>query len=224
MTSWAAVSPVLGALRRVDERLAHRYFNTPDSVVFGEPQPGWATATAKGYASFAALAADTSQPAQWVLYDNEAWQGTPLLEQQHPLAYMDAAVTLAHARGKSVMCSPSPGLMHVLGADNTALPGESGRDAFLRCGMPLAAGDAEILIVQSQTWQADPAGYTDFVKGARAQRPAQTLWAGLTTLRGDPVEAMVRCYRAAAAAVDGFWLNSSAATITVAAEFLRKIA
>jgi hypothetical protein len=223
MTSWAAVSPVLTALRQVDEPLAQRFFNTPDSVVFGEPQPGWVTATAKGYASFASLAADAGQPAAWVLYDNEAWQGTPLIEQQHPKAYMDAAVTLAHARGKQVMCSPSPGLMRVAGADHMPLPGEAGRSWYLRCGMVPAAAGAEVLIVQSQTWQSDASVFADFVHGARAQRPDQTLWAGLTTLRGDPVQAMVRCYRAVDGAVDGFWLNSSAATITTAAEFLRKI-
>lgn len=177
------------------------------------------------YRSFGVYAeSPTLAPSAWVLYDPEPWDYTPLIEQQHPKSYIDAFCQVAASRGQQVIASPVRGLTGVPGADCRILGSAEGvTAAYLRCQIPAACSRASILDVQAQPLQTDTAAYQALVQGAREQRPGQTLWTGLTTLRSYPLASLVDCYEAVAGIVDGFWLNSSAPTIQTAIQFLTAI-
>lgn len=157
------------------------------------------------------------------MYDIEPWQYTPPIEQQHPKAYIDAFCQVAVSRNQRTILTPARGLTGVSSADCVQFPGEDVTAAYLRCQLPAACAGADVLDVQAQPLQSNVPAYTALVQGARTQRPNQSLWAGLTTMRGDPVSAMVACYESVLSIVQGFWLNTTPDTINVAAAFLQAI-
>ena len=225
MTSWMIGANPLAALNDLDPALASQYFNTPESYVLaGNPPPGWDTTPVTGFRAFRDYVV-ASPTTQWVLYDPERWNSTPPIEKQHPKAFMTAFVQVAHARGQQVIATPARDLMRVAGADcNAKSTGLATDAAYLACGIPAAAALADVFECQAQGLQLNATAYRSLVQGAKQQiRAGQPLWAGLTTLRGHPVSAIVKSYRAVAGIVDGFWLNTSGDTISVTAEFLRQI-
>jgi hypothetical protein len=223
MTNWMIGQASLAALIQTDARLAAKYFNTPTSFTFGPAPQDWRTTQVNNFQSYAGYAATAVRLSGWVLYDPESWPATPLLEQQHPAAYMSAFVTLAKTRGQKVILAPARNLVTVAGGDCAMQLGESVDAAYLRTGLPSAGAVGDVFECQAQALQSDTSEYQSLVAGAGTQLPSgHLMWAGLTTLRGDSVQAMVDCYHAVPAAA-GFWLNTSPETISVAAAFLSAI-
>jgi hypothetical protein len=225
VTGWLIGQAGLNALRDEDPHLAGKVFNRAGSFVIGMPPAGWDTVPVASYHSYAAYAEARVSQYRWVMYDPEAWSDTPLVEQQHPVAFIAAFATLAHARGQKVIAAPARDLVTVPGADySTRTFGQTVDGAFLAAGLPAACAVADIYHCQAQANQRSAVVYTALLDSAIGQLPAAfPVWAGLTVLRADPVASVVACYQAARAKVDGFWLNTGQDTAGPAAEFLRAI-
>lgn len=224
MTSWMIGATPLSALNDLDPSLAAQFFNRPESyVISGDPPAGWSTTPVTVYSAFRDYV-KASPASHWVLYDPEKWSLTPPIERQHPKAFLTAFAELAHARGHQVIVTPARDLMSVAGADCSSRTTGLGTDAaYLACRIPAAGALADVFECQAQADQLHVTAYRSLVQGAKKQtRAGQPFWAGLTTLRGHPVSAIVECYEAVARIVDGFWLNTSAETISDAAEFLSR--
>jgi hypothetical protein len=224
MKSWITGTKNLNALIDAAPKEAERYFGTPQSFALGAPPPAGWTTTWAGYHKSVTTFALSKAAAKWVMYAPENWDETPLKQQEHPAAYMDAFCIFAHAAGKKVILAPARNLVSVSSGDSVRMPGDSMDDAYLRARIPENGGCAEIFACQSQANQKDPVAYAQLIRNVKAQLPSgHWLWAGLTTMRGDKVQAMVDCWEAVEDLVNGFWLNADAGTIGVAAEFLKVI-
>jgi hypothetical protein len=233
MTAWMIGSDGLAGIAKASEALAAKFFNTPDAYVIGHPPViphGWVCNPVVDYNSFAKYKADPKAAQyRWVLYDPEKWVNTPLDEQMHPHlipgrppkpGFLDQFATLAHKRGSKVIETPARDLCAVAGGD---FHGSGGIDAsYLSKRVAAACHLADVFECQAQADQHDLALFTKLVMGSKAQlQPWQPIWAGLTTLRKDSTAAQVReCYDAVVAEVDGFWLNTYGASVSIAAEFL----
>lgn len=227
MKSWMIATGPLNALFRRSPELARRYFDTPSSFTSGKAPTDFLTTRAASHKSFSAFVKST--PAYtWTLYNPERWEDdytqTPLLEQQHPSAYMDAFCTVAHRQGRSVILMPARNLVTVMSGDCAKMPSETVDDAYIRTGLARDGAAGDVFVVQAQALQPDPRAYAQFVQRSKMSLPeGHAIWAGLTTMRGDAVSLMVECWSAVEPAVDGFYLNSTPETIKVAEEFLSTI-
>lgn len=223
--SWMIGSSPLSSLKNIDPVTANTVFNRSGSFVIGPPPSGYATTRVTDYKSYADFQS-TPSPTHWVLYDPEKWSYTPLAEQKNPGLYMKKFATLAHQRGNQVIMTPARDLMLVSGAVCVSQPGEKLDQAYIRCQIPAKAASApgDVVEVQAQGDQPDTAEYSWLVGQAKAQvTTGVPVWAGLTTDRGDPVSAMVACYNAVQGSVQGFWLNTTNATISTADQFLQSV-
>jgi hypothetical protein len=139
-----------------------------------------------------------------VLYDNEQWAATPLIEQEHPKRYMAAVAHLLHEHGLLYIAAPAPDLM-----DATGKPADS-YNAFLNAGIPAdAAKFADILDLQAQVRETNVTGYSAFVQlaaeQARAANPHIKVVVGIRTNPGE--DSMIAAYRATSSFGEGYWLN-----------------
>jgi hypothetical protein len=156
---------------------------------------------------------DNSLPAGTgaVLYDPEAWSYTPAAEQRNPVQAATQAAALAHARDLKIIIAPALNLTTVLD------PGSSAPRWQTFLNMDLAgpmAKIADIVELQAQSLERDPAAYAAFVRAAAAQARADnrnvTVLAGLST---NPPGAAVNSQQltdaivASRPDVDGYWLN-----------------
>lgn len=226
MTTWMTSASGLEALRRVDETVAEEFFNNPTAYVIGAPPVGWPSNPVTSWKSYAAYSASTNPglPGAWVMYDNESWTQTPQNEQNAPKTFMGKFIALAHQRGQFVICAPARDLMAVPTAFCSQQSGETLDAAYLRCRLPAAAEASDVFHCQAQADQGSVGAFQSLVGGARSQLTSgHTLWAGLTTMRGDPVQAMVDCYHSVMNEVHGYWLNISTTTGQVATDFLNAI-
>lgn len=218
-------------LQRVAPVQAARFFDRADAFKLGGVAPsGWPTHIVHGYKSFADYKAHPTPASGWVLYDIESWDLTPLVERNHPLYYMKRFVRLAHSRGQKVILTPARDLVYVRTAYCHIRRGETATAAYYRCGYARAAArsGADVFEIQAQALQASGARvYASFVacaaRQARAVRPGVTVWAGLTTDRGDSAWVIYKAYEAAKRFVDGWWMNTNASTVAVAGKFFRMI-
>jgi hypothetical protein len=139
-----------------------------------------------------------------ILYDNERWPGTPLIEQQHPFTYVEQAAALVHRHGLIFISTPAADL-------NTTLnPSHHGNySGYLQEKLGTLARYADVFDVQAQ--HAGPvASYIAFAKAAAAQardaNPRAVVVLGITTNGETPQEltAEVDGTRTIAA---GYWFN-----------------
>jgi hypothetical protein len=164
------------------------------------------------YQSYARFASDVTAGridprVRAVAYDPEHWALTPLAEQIAP--------DLAAAHGYQTILTPARDLMMLGRAACHASAGERLDHAYLRCRIPAAAaGDADIVEVQSQVDEFHPNRYRLLLSGAAAQaraaNPSVRVLAGVST--HPPAGAarwrvMVRSARIAAGQADGLWVN-----------------
>jgi hypothetical protein len=227
MSSWLIGQAGFDALRAKNPQIATHYFNNPSAFIIGWVPSAWKAQSIREYTSFKDYVTDKREPAPLVMYVPEAWTGitpppTPLIEQQHPAAMIRTFAAAAHDKGQKLLVAPARDLMTITGADySIATKSEIVKDAFLSSGLPGDCGTADVYICQAQADQDNTAEYTAFINAARSQLPPGfPVWAGLTTMRGDSVGAMVACWRATHDIVQGYWLNTTKTTIEVAAEFL----
>ncbi|MBO0775041.1 MAG: hypothetical protein J2P34_01900 [Actinobacteria bacterium] len=228
--SWLIGETQLASLKQMDPVTAAKFRDRANGYVTGQPPAGWPTRQVRHYQSYRVFH-HNSTPRPWVLYDPEKWPGTPRAEQHHPDYYMRLFVRLAHRRGKRVILAPALDLVRVSTAACHRKPGEATSHAYLRCRYAAAAAKsgADVYEIQAQTLQAPGASvYGAFVRAAAAQaratRPGQVIWAGLTTDRRDSAAMIYRCYRAVKGYVGGWWMNTSPSTLAAADTFLSMIA
>ena len=196
---------------------------------------GWQATPVRGYASAAAFMTHISQgtiPAgtTTVLYDPEQWAATPLNEQQQPGVYMAQFAQQAKLQGYVSIVMPAVNLMNVAGAECAAQPGEALEDAFIRCNIAGKAAVGNVVNVQWQRLQSDPAQYASYAVTsagqAKAANPEVTFLTQLTTRtfasQSTPTTGCLiyAAYTAARPSVQGFWLHVDAATGQIGIDFL----
>lgn len=149
-------------------------------------------------------------PVEAIIYDNEAWPATPLSEAVSPVASEKEAARLIEGSGKLFVSTPGldlVSLQHSLSGPNW--------QKFLQTGwIGASARLADILVIQAQSYEQDPAVYSKFVaaavRQARRANPKILVIAGLTSTRGvTPALAasVVRCVTLTARLVNGYFLN-----------------
>jgi hypothetical protein len=227
---WMIAQSGLTALRNADHRLAARFFNRNTSFVIGYPPKDWATVPVTSFRSYLAYRDSPFAAAGWVLYDPEQWKDkvpppTPLIEQEHPAAFIPAFTSLANERRQKVIAAPSRDLMLCASADygiHTA--GEPIDVAFLKARIPAACAGASVYHLQNQANQDDLPAFQSLLDGASEQLPAGfPMWCGLTTMRDDTAAEMLAAFTAAKNRAAGFWLNTNAETIALAVQFLTAV-
>jgi hypothetical protein len=163
------------------------------------------------------------------MYDPEGWEATPIAERRDPVAYFERFSELARQRGWTVIITPHPNLTTVPGARCGTLDDESELDAFLRCGLTgEAARWADIVEIQAQQLETDPAAYRAFVveaaAQARAANPGVQVIVGLTTGLSSTAEQMFRAWDSVRDLVDGYYLAIIGnERVPVALRFLRML-
>ena len=226
---WLAESGSVTEIAANSRRDARHFFNSSRSFVLGQAVKGYAAVPVAGFRSFAAFANAVGhlRSGQWVLYDNEHWSFTPVVEQRHPATYMRKFAQLAHRHGLKVIETPARDLMAVPGGDCTRQPGQTTDRAYLACHIPRDARYADVYEIQAQADQPNSSAYTGFVKSARRQalaaNPHLVLLAGLTTDRGGSAAQIVACWKSTSKLVAGYWMNTNAGTIPVATDALTRI-
>jgi hypothetical protein len=181
-----------------------------------QPLPGFSARTVVTFASASALAAAVNGrqiPAgtYGVLYDPEAWDFTPLAEQQDPVQAATRAAAAAHAHGLRLIVTPALNLTTVLAPASRLPRWQQFLDLNLIGGL---ARVADVVELQAQSLERDTAAYTSFVRAgagqARAAKPGISVLAGLSTNPpGEPVDSqqLTAAIQATKSLVDGYWLN-----------------
>ncbi len=219
---WMINTKALGLLGAEPDgaALIAQFFNTPDTYVMAPRDqlslvPPRAVAVIN-FPSFSGLRAafnagrvDARYGA--VLYDCEAWDATPVVEQRDPIHYYGLAAELVHRHGLKLIAAPATTLRKVL----LQPTGPDTYPPFMKTGIvgPIAKS-ADIFEIQSQGLLPQPDKYVDLVRNAaseaRAANPNIVFLAGLSTnpsgravTAGDLAEAVARTR----SIVAGYWLN-----------------
>ncbi len=230
---WMATPTTVQRIRTIDPAVAALYFDRRGSYVLGG---GLEAATAA--ASWADerqfeqdLAAGTIPPdVRFVMYDPEGWPSTPLPEQRHPLVAMRAFARVARAAGYGVVITPHPSLVEVPHGDCVRASTETEQAAFLRCGIEAdAARLSDVVEVQGQSLEADPAVYRSFVEAvtaqARAANPRVVVLAGLSTRFATDPTTLLNAWDSVTDIVDGQYMAvPGGSRADLAAAFLRMLA
>lgn len=172
------------------------------------------TADYTSYASIKAAFRDGRLPGGYraVIYDNERWQLTPVIEQAHPQRYERLVAKLLHQHGLIYIATPAPDLTWATGN-----PGQDSYAAYLQRDIAgTAARNANVIDIQAQVRETSLSNFTSFVttavQQARAFNPRIRVLIGL---RANPVpysgitaiQKLSAAYHAVATLGDGYWLN-----------------
>jgi hypothetical protein len=175
--------------------------------------PAVPVVTFSALAPLAAALRDHELPAgtRAVLYDPEAWPFTPADEQREPAAAAARAAELAHAHGLQLIAAPALNLTTVLAPGSRTPRWRTFLDLHLAAE---AARTADIVDLQAQSLERDPAAYAQFVRAAAGQaqaaNPEVRVLSGLSTNPpGAPVNSqqLLAAIRVSRELVDGYWLN-----------------
>ena len=211
---WIATRTTATNLASLDAPTSMTFLGGSTSFGLG----GWGSAApAVAWASEARFADDllagrVPSDVRVVMYDPEAWAATPVDEQADPVASMRAFGHLARSHGYLAVITPHPNLATVHDAACGARPGEALEDAFLRCGIEgEAARYADVVEVQAQSLEGDPATYRRFVTAAAAQaraaNPGVLVLSGLSTNYASDPSTLYDAWRSVLGTVDGHYLN-----------------
>ena len=230
---WMATPTTVERLRALDPPIAALYFDRRGSYVLGGGLDE-ATATdvwASEQQFERDLAAGAIDPSvRFVMYDPEWWAATPLDEQRHPVAAMEAFAAAARSAGYGVIITPHPSLIEVPKADCTRSATETMEAAFLRCGIEAAAARlSDVVEVQGQLLEADPATYRSFVEAETAQarlaNPNVVVLAGLSTRFASGPETLLNAWDSVTDIVDGHYMAvPEGIRPDIAVAFLRMLA
>jgi hypothetical protein len=170
------------------------------------------TVSFKSYATLAATIESGQLPSsiRAVIYDNEHWSKTPPEEQADPAGFYAKAAGVAHAHGLIFIATPAMDLVLSSGAKVT-----NAADTFLASGIiGASARDADVVDIQAQSQERDPAAYKDFVTKAAAQikaaNPKAAIMAGISTNpHGWTItpDMLIADITAVADVAPGFWVN-----------------
>jgi hypothetical protein len=194
-----------------------QFFDNAHSYVIGSMPSGWHSIPTRSFSSYAALKAAfaaNSIPSsiQAIIYDNEAWQFTPVDEQQHFAFYVKEAADLVHSHHMQLIATPATDLVNVLAPN---IQQGNRYDRFLSLNIiKEAAQFANVVEIQAQGSESSTAKYTQFVRAAVAQakaaNPDVVVLAGLSTNPdGQKVsgQQLYAAFQATSGDVSGYWLN-----------------
>jgi len=183
------------------------------------PRPAGSELTAI-YTSFTAFANDLGdgrfpRSARAALYDTEDWGQTPAVEQRDPKSYMAKFSKLARTHKLVPILAPARDLTLVSGGSCVKRDGETLSQAYLRCGLASADGQASVIVIQSQVDEFDESTYQHFVaaaaRQARGGNAAISVVAELATAplgRSASVGQLIDAARSVGHLVDGFILSA----------------
>jgi hypothetical protein len=219
---WMINGGYYDAVRYYTPEIAHRLFLPPPSVIVGayhlRSNARGARFKAFSWPSFRWFDRTVLRSGYWVkgftavMYDPEDWHATPHPERLDPVAFFGRFSTVARDHGWTAIVTPHPNLTLVRAAGCHAAGDESIYDAFLRCDLiGAAAAHADVVEVQAQGLQGDPAAYRAFVLAAatqaRAANPSVQVVAGLTTGQVATAEQMYAAWDSVRDIVDGYYLS-----------------
>ncbi len=174
---------------------------------------GWKATRGMQFASyqqFASMAAAKQIPSNVgvVVYNPEAqWTFTPDDEKKHPKLWGRAFATLAVSKGLEPWAAPSCTLMHSIGK----APAKPTKSCLHGIVLPFARW-SEVLDIQIQRAETDPAAYAELAKGAydavRAVPLDTQLYLQLSTdpVIGVTVEQLLACMEVTRELCDGYWM------------------
>lgn len=231
---WIATTPTLTRLRALDPAATALYFDRPGSFVLGGGAEGSGVA-ARAWSDEAEFEQDLASGgiAPWVravMYDPEGWPATPGRERRDPIAAMGAFSRAARAAGYEVIITPHPNLVDVPGAMCRRSETETTSAAYIRCRIGAAAARlSDVVEIQAQWLEWDPATYRAFVEKAAAQarraNPDVVVLAGLSTRFAPEPQTLLSAWDAVSDIVDGHYLAvPEGISPDVAASFLDALA
>lgn len=175
---------------------------------------GIPTAYYTSYAGIRAAFADGALPGRYkaVIYDNERWNQTPIVEQRSPDYYEHLVALLLHRHALTYIATPTPDLTWATGK-----PNKGSYNAYLRRNIAAdAARYANVIDVQGQVRETNLPMFASFVTAAvRQARQANPDVMVLIGLRTNPLpykgtaanRKLYAAYKAVANFADGYWLN-----------------
>ena len=175
----------------------------------------WNAQTTRIFTNYRSLAAAFASGAigsdvKAILYDNEAWEFTPLEEQRNFASYAKRVADLVHQHGLLLIAAPAVDLVR-----NLDVSGRPRYDAYLNLKIAAdAARYADVYEIQAQGSMAGVRKYAQFVgaaaEQARAANPRVLVLAGISTNpsgRHVTADAIVQAIDATRDVVDGYWFN-----------------
>jgi len=231
-TVWIVSGSALTRLRAADPdgAVTRAAFDSPDAFVVTSGSDwsvpaGWSSTPTASFTSYeslrSAIAGGTLDPRiKAVLYDNEHWDPTPILEQREPVHYDQLAAQLAHQHHLLFIATPAINLVNVLTPIAGSGAGGNRYQAFLDLGLVgEIARTADVLDIQAQGAEADISLFSSFVQAAAAQarkaNPGVKVLAGISTNASGNAATAAAMDQAAASVrkdVDGYWLNDPEAS------------
>lgn len=196
--------------------LIDRAFNNSRSYVYGATPSalGVPTAYYTSYAKIKAAFKAGKLPGRFkaVIYDNERWPGTPLIEQRHPARYEQLAGRLLRQYGLMYIATPTPDLTW-----STGNPREDSYKAYLQRHIAgRAARYAQVFDVQGQVRETNLREFTSFNAAAARQaseaNPQVVVVVGIRTNPSPDTSVtatteLIKAYNAVTKFAKGFWLN-----------------
>lgn len=154
--------------------------------------------------------ADLPSGVSAMLYDNEPWSLTPMVQQHNPQQFEQQAEQLAQSRGLTLIVTPATGLAAVIDPTGKG----TADDRFLQLNLiGLAARYANVVDIQAQGLEGSPR-FVPFVQQAvqeaRAANPHVKVLAGISTNpSGHQIspQTFAQDANAVRSIVDGYWLN-----------------
>lgn len=193
-----------------------RYFDNANTYVLGTMPDGWQSMNTRTFTSYTALkaafdAGTISSSVQAIVYDNEAWQFTPLSEQTNFASSVQETATLVHNHNMKLIATPATDLVSVLDPNGTGTV----YSRYLSLNIVKAAAQyADVVEIQAQGSEASLTTYKQFVREAATQaktaNPNAVVLAGLSTNpSGQKVtgQQLYAAYQATKSFVSGYWLN-----------------
>jgi hypothetical protein len=199
--AWAMTAGNIQQMSQQNATVTSHFFNVPTSYGAGASlvktpvQAGYATTPVLAYTSYAQFNSDIqnnniSYPYQWVMYDPEEWNQTPVGEQQNPTKYIKLFVQLAHANGLKVIIAPALDLGAVTGSLLPRQSGETINQWYVRVNIAgaAAAAGANVYILQDESNTTNLAQYDSLFNSVKAQvvaaHPTTSLYSEVSTANG----------------------------------------
>ncbi|MHB8443505.1 MAG: hypothetical protein ACYDAS_04040 [Patescibacteria group bacterium] len=235
---WMITYQNLKNLSKLNPTITNNIFNSPHTYIMESPLKfqsnpyGTFVAVFQSYQAFKSDLLNNKINANfkgsrggWVLYDNEHWSKTPVIEQQNPVLYEKLFTNLAHQYGYKVILSPSQDLF-VESKNN------SNGSLYLNSGIAKATYNyADIYEIQAQSFEQSRYRsnhiFTNFVNSVLKQiNNTKPIIVGLSVNRIQNATQLYNDFLSVKGKVQGFWLNvpgSTTNSLNIGIQFLQMI-
>jgi hypothetical protein len=161
---------------------------------------------------------------QYVAYDPEKWNATPLREQLDPTTYMKRFTRLARRHDLQPIVAPGRDLLLV----HRCPRGRRERldKAFVHCDLAAGGSGANTFVIQAAPEEASPAAYLSLVRQVSAQvRRSSPATAVLATVNVSlvPLQQLVHLVRSARRYVNGFEVNTAPSSLRTAVALIERV-